>query len=83
MSYTVPPSNTGYSNNNQLGTMSLAPKPVYPNEILSQSVVDPKKNTNTLPVDQPDALGYHLIGSAVDNRLPINSVYQPPSVANN
>lgn len=81
MSYSVPPSNIGHSNNNNLGTMSMAPRPVYPNEILSQSVADPKKNT--LPIDQPDALGYNLIGSVVDNRLPINSVYQPPSVANN
>ena len=63
MSYTVGPRNLGNSNTGNLtGSSMLATQPpVYPNEILSQSIADPKRNV--LPIDQPDLLASNLIVS--------------------
>jgi hypothetical protein len=84
MSYTVGPKKLGNSNvGNLAGSSMLATQPpVYPNEILSQSIADPKRS-NVLPIDQPDLLASNLIVSAAESRPPINTVYQSPSIANN
>lgn len=75
ISQTVGPGGFNNPNNDPMSMTVVKQPPIYPNEFLTNSVQSPKRSV--LPIDQPDALGSHLMVTAFD--MPTTSVYQQPS----